>query len=125
MTAIKIFTCCYGGIRIKVRVLPTIEDVHREYTKGKRMRNGKTVHAFFAPMYSQSAKYTGTMVLPMNGRLEELIPHETVHAVMGTMGAVHCSEDENLSTAVGILSARISRKLSALLRGNTQESRDR
>lgn len=91
--AIKIFTVNYNGIRIKVRLLPTARDVHREYTAGKRRRDGKTVHAFFDPKYSPSSKYTGTMVLPLDGRLEELIPHEVVHAVMSTIGGVHCSEE--------------------------------
>ena len=111
MAALKIFTVSYRGIRIKVRVLPSVADVHREYTEGKRLRNGKTVHAFFAPMFSPAAKHTGTMVLPIDGNLDELVPHETVHAVMGTMGGVHCSDDEALATAVGILSARIRRKI--------------
>lgn len=109
--ALKIFTVNYGGIRIKVRLLPTVRDVHREYTEGKRLRNGTAVHAFFAPKCSPSAKYTGTIVLPLDGRLEELIPHEVVHAVMSTIGGVHCSEDEALATAVGVLSARIARKI--------------
>lgn len=111
MAALKIFTVNYNSIRIKVRVLPTIRDVHREYTAGLRRRDGKTVHAFFVPNCSPSAKYTGTMVLPLDGRLEELIPHEVVHAVIGTIGGVHCSDDESLATAVGVLSARIARKI--------------
>lgn len=112
--AVKVFTVNYNGIRIRVRLLPTVRDVHREYTAGKRRRDGETVHAFFEPKCHASAKYTGTMVLPMDGRLEELIPHEVVHAVMSTIGGVHCSEDESLATAVGILSARIARKIGAV-----------
>lgn len=111
--ALKVFTVSYGGIRIKVRLLPTIRDVHREYTEGKRRRDGKIVHAFFEPMRSPAAKYTGTMVLPLDGDLDELVPHEVVHAVMDKIGGVHFTEDETFAAAVGVLSARIARKIGA------------
>lgn len=111
MAALKVFTVSYRGIRLRVRVLPTIIDVHREYVAGARRRDGKKVHAFFSPLHHPSAKHSGTIVLPADGRLEELIPHEVVHAVMDKIGGVHCSDDEALATAVGVLSARIARKI--------------
>ena len=114
MAALKVFTVSYGGVRIKVRVLPTITDVHREYTDGKRRRDGKTIHAFFEPTRSPAAKYIGTIVLPVNGPLEELIPHETVHAVLHKMVVAHAMDDESLATTVGVLSARIARKIGAM-----------
>jgi predicted SprT family Zn-dependent metalloprotease len=43
--------------------------------------------------------------------LAELIPHEVTHAVMHRLGGVHCTDDESLATAVGVLSARIARKI--------------
>lgn len=113
MAALKIFTVSYRGIRIKVRLLPTVADVHREYTEGKRLRNGTTVHAFFAPMYSPAAKCTGTVVLPMDGKLEELIPHEVTHAVLHKVRVCVAGDDEGFATAVGILSARITRRIEA------------
>lgn len=110
--SITSFTVSYGGMRIKVRVLPTMRDVHREYIDGlPRRRDGKTVQAFFAPANAPSAKHGGTIVLPFDGRLEELIPHEVVHAVMHKIGGAHCFDDEKLATSVGILSARITRKI--------------
>lgn len=114
MAALKIFTVSYGGIRLKVRLLPTIRDVHREFVAGyARRRDRKTVHAFFAPTSRATAKHTGTIVLPADGRLEELIPHEVVHAVMAKIGGVHHTDDEALATTVGVLSARIARRIEA------------
>jgi hypothetical protein len=110
--ALMVFTVTHGNIRIKVRVLPTVRDVHREFVVGyARPRAGKIVHAFFAPTTHPSAKHLGTIVLPTNGRLAELIPHEVTHAVMHKLGGVHCTDDEALATAVGVLSARIARKI--------------
>lgn len=107
------FTASHGSIRIKVRLLPTIADVHREFknTNNVRPRKGYITHAFFTPTNRSDAKHIGTIVLPKQGRLEELIPHEVVHAVMHKMGGVHCDDDEALATAVGMLSARIARKI--------------
>jgi hypothetical protein len=87
--------------------------VHHEYTEGKRRRDGKIVHGFFAPTVSPAAKYTGTIVLPINGQMEELVPHEVTHAVLHKMRSVHHTDDESLAMAVGVLSARIARKIGA------------
>lgn len=111
MKALKIFTVSYGGIRIKVRLLPTIADVHREYIDGTPRRDSKIVHAFFAPTHRADAKHVGTIALPLDGLLAELVPHEVTHAVMHKMRSVHCADDEALATAVGMLSARIHKKL--------------
>lgn len=115
MAAIKTFTVSHGRIRIKVRVLPTVRDVHREYRAGYTWRRtGMVVNAFFAPTNHPRARYAGTIVLPADGRLAELIPHEVVHAVMSRTGFAHHTEDEALATAVGVLSARITRKIGSL-----------
>ena len=118
--ALMVFAVCHNGIRIRVRLLPSASDVHSEYIAGyKRMRGGLHVHAFFSPTSHAAAHHLGTIVLPSNGRLEELIPHEVTHAVMHKFGGVHCSDDEALATAIGILSARIARKIA---RGVTYEA---
>lgn len=112
MAALMVFCVSFAGIRLKVRLLPTVGDVHREFTSGlSRRRATGRVHAFFSPNHAANRKFLGTIVLPSNGRLAELIPHEVTHAVMDKLGGVHCTEDEQLATAVGVLSARIARKI--------------
>lgn len=111
MAAIKVFTVKHGGISIRVRVLPTIRDVHREHQAGfKRERNG-TVCGFFAPTRRSDAKHIGIIVLPLDKRLPELIPHEVTHAVLHKMCRVESIDDEAFAIAVGVLSARIARKI--------------
>ena len=110
--ALATFTVRHGTLCLKVRVLPSIRDVHLEYIKGGKQRaNGKTIHAFFEPTTHPIAKHVGTVVLPLNGRLEELIPHEVTHAVIHALGGVLSHDDEACCTAVGVLSARIARKV--------------
>lgn len=112
MAAIKVFTVSHGGIRIRVRLLATIEEVHREHqSTARQLRNGKTVFAFFLPAASPSAKYIGTIVLPLEGKMEELVPHEVTHAVLHKAGGVLASDDEPFCTAVGMLSARIAHQV--------------
>jgi len=112
MKSVGVFTVAHGRIRLKIRLLPTVADVHREFvsTTGVRMRKGNVVNAFFVPAGAK-AKHTGSIVLPLNGRLAELIPHEVTHAVLDKMGGVLCSDDEACATAIGMLSARIVRKI--------------
>jgi len=112
MAALMVFTVSHAGIRLKVRLLPTVRDVHREYTGGKRAGGGKIVHAFFQPSTAPNRKTLGTVVLPSNGRLAELIPHEVTHAWLDKSGSVHCTDDEACATAIGLLSARIARRIS-------------
>lgn len=101
------FAVCYAGIRVKVKLLPTIKDVHRAYRHGPRLIVGHTVHAFYAPV-KRKCKFDGTIILPADGNLIELVAHEVVHAVMWKIGTwVHCNGDEKLADAVGVLTARI------------------
>lgn len=114
--ALMVFTVSYGGIRLKVRVLPTIRDVHREYearhVDGKALaRKGKNVEGFFTDSRHAAAKHIGTVLLPAVGCLDELIPHEVFHVVMHKFKIVHRDDDETAALAVGILSARIARKI--------------
>lgn len=104
--ALACFTVAYGAVRVRVRLLPRIADVDAEFHAGRRRLRGQICHAFFTPGAS-GLKPVGTIVLPADGRLEELVPHEVTHAVMYRLGGVHCSDDERLATAVGRLSARI------------------
>lgn len=101
------FDVHYAGIRIKIKLLPTIRDVHRAYRHGPKLIVGHTVHAFYAPA-KRKCKFDGTIVLPADENLIELVAHEVVHAVMWRIGTwVHCNDDEKLADAVGVLTARI------------------
>lgn len=105
--ALAVFTVEARGIRVGVRVLPTIADVDAEFSGGAQMRShrqARRVHAFFhAP-----AGGRGTIVLPAAGRLVELVPHEAVHVVMreGTI-----DDEEEIALSVGRLSAAIFAEL--------------
>lgn len=105
------FTVSHGTIRIRVRVLDTVRDVHRAYQSypGGRARPGKIVHAFFRETIA--GKHIGTVFLPKKGRHYELVPHEVSHAVILAQGGVLPRDDEAHCTAVGILCARIFRRI--------------
>lgn len=112
MRAAKTFTVSHGGVRIKVRMLPTILDVHRHHQATcKQHRGGTLVHAFFLPSPRQG-RLTGAITLPLlDGRLQELVPHEVSHAVIQAHGGVLQRDDEEYCTTVGILCARIHRRI--------------
>lgn len=112
--ALETFTVSHAGLRLRVRLLPSHREVEREFHAGRRRRDGRFIHAYFAPTKSQSARHGGAIVLAGNGRLQELVPHEVTHAVMHRLGAAHCTDDEPLATAVGILTARILGRLDRL-----------
>lgn len=108
------FTVRHGSIRLRVTLRDTVEDVHQAYKActGTRPSAGRIVHAFFAPTAAVTAKHVGIVVLPQRGgRLEELVPHEVTHAVIHAHGGVLPHDDEATATAVGLLSARIFRRL--------------
>jgi hypothetical protein len=109
--ALMVFTVGYAGIRLKVRVLPHAKDVYMECTGAKKWRmRAELPRAFFRPSI-RSKKYTGTVVFAGNDRLAEIVPHEVTHAVLHKMGCVDSRDDEAFATAVGMLSARILRKI--------------
>jgi hypothetical protein len=112
----KTFTVTHRKIRIKIKLLPTVVDVHRAYTGGTsvpRRVGSSVVHGFFAP--SAQAKYIGTIVLPLNGSdLLETIPHEVAHAVIHAQNGVLSHDDEACCTAIGVLSAQIAKKIGGL-----------
>ena len=68
------------GLRLTVRVLPTIHEVRRAYADGDRKlaRMGRNVRAFFAPNASNA---NGEMVLPLATCTPGLVAHEVKHAV--------------------------------------------
>jgi len=105
----KTFTVTHRKIRIKVKLLPTVADVHRAYTgrtSVPRRVGAKIIHAFFAP--STSAKHIGSIVLPMQGgKLRELVPHEVSHSVIHAQNGVLSHDDEACCTAIGLLSESI------------------
>lgn len=107
------FTVRYGAIRVKVKLLPTVDDVHRSYTGGSnvpRRSGANVVHGFFAT--GVPADYAGTIVLPMQGaNLLEIVPHEVAHAVIHHLNGVLSHDDEPCSTAIGCISAGIFKQL--------------
>ena len=105
------FTVSHGKIRIKVRLLPTVADVHREHQAvARRCHDGKTVCAFFLPTL-RATRYVGTIVLPLQGKLREYVPHEVTHAVIHALNGVLSHDDEACCTAIGRISARIFKHL--------------
>ena len=105
--AIARFTVRYGAIRVRVRLLPTVPDVDREYRAGRRRKYRNVTPAFFVPASRSDARHVGTIVLPADGRLDELVPHEVAHAVTHVHQTVTAADDEPFATAVGLLCARI------------------
>lgn len=103
--ALAVFTVEARGIRLRVRVLPHIEDVADAYHGGSRRSERCRVHAFFQS--GGRAPLAGTIVLPADGRLDELVPHEAVHAVLHANGDVRAADDEEFALSVGLLSAKI------------------
>ncbi len=109
--AAKNFTVSHGGIRIKVRLLPTVDDVHREHQAvARRCHDGKTVCAFFLPA-QRAARHVGTVVLPLQGKLRKYIPHEVTHAVIHALNGVLSHDDEACCTAIGRISASIFKRI--------------
>ena len=111
--ALALFTVSASGMRLRVRLLASVRDVDREYRAGWPRRDGKVVHGYFTSTYNASARYIGTIVLPADGRLAELVPHEVAHAVMHELESVERADDERLATTIGLLCARVRAGLKA------------
>lgn len=113
--ALAVFTVRHRGLRVRVRLLPTVGDVHREFTTGNRWTDASSmVNAYFKPSASSSAYYAGTIAIPANGKLLELVPHEVVHAALYHFGSFLYRGGEDLATYVGVVSAQILRKVRRL-----------
>lgn len=112
--ALAVFTVRYGRIKLRVRLLPTVSDVHAECQQiaDTRVRGGKCQAYFYA---TPRASITGVVALPMSGGdLADLIPHEVTHAVVSVLGDIAAGNDEALATAVGMLSGCIRRHIERL-----------
>lgn len=109
------FSVSHRGLRLRVRLYASTRQVHRIYNGGgSRHGGGLETHAFYLGAKSQRARHGGTIALPGNGRLIELVPHEVTHAVMDRLGEVRSDDDERLARAIGVLSARIITRLRRL-----------
>lgn len=96
------------GVRLQVQVLKSVWDVHAAFKgNSKPTRKGTISHAFFE-QFQTGRKHFGRIVLPISGRLPELIPHEVAHAVIGYLGTVTANDDEFAATAIGAITAKIS-----------------
>lgn len=113
--ALARFTVCHPGIRVHVRLLPGVTDVDaaclRHEGRQRRRRGSWTTRAYFAPAATSAYhrnNLVGTIVLPANGDLTELIPHEVTHAVMTRYWLLREDDEEDLATVVGRLCAKIA-----------------
>ena len=108
------FVVTHVGLRLRVDVLDTVREVDKAYLAGCRPRKRNwQVHAFFE-QFGSRAKHFGRIVLPADGNLAELVPHEVAHAVIRYYKTVSCDDDERVATAIGLLSAKIQTKLMRL-----------
>lgn len=112
--ALAAFVVGHKDIKVRVRLLASHVEVGREFREGSRRLAGLHIHGYFAPARRASAACVGTIALACDKRLAETVPHEVTHAVMHKLGGVHCSDDERLATAVGMLTARIVTRLRRL-----------
>ena len=108
-----LFNVAHKRIKLRVRLLPTVADVDAEakLRTGLKVRRGHRVHAYFQPTSTAGAEFMGTVVFPLNGRLDELVPHEVTNGVIHHMRAVSANDDEAAATAVGMLSAKIFKQI--------------
>lgn len=105
------FSVAYRGLRLQIQVLKTVWDVDAAYKgNSKPTRKGTISHAFFE-QFQPGRKHFGRIVLPLTGRLTELIPHEVAHAVIGYLGTVTATDDEFAATAIGTLTAKLSKAI--------------
>jgi hypothetical protein len=106
-----LFNVAHKRLKLKVCLLPTVAHVDAAYRQGWKARRGTQVHAYFYPAASTDADIAGTVVLPLDGCLDELVPHEVTHAVIHYLRGVSASDDEAAATAVGMLSAKIFKRI--------------
>lgn len=117
--ALFTFTVSCGIHRLRVIVFPTVKAVHNAYARTYPLdardvwKDGRQVRGFFYPAKATTKGHAGTIVLPLIGRLNEVIPHEVFHAVINFHGTVNEKDDEAEATAVGVFSAKILEKIKA------------
>lgn len=111
--AVASFTAAARGTRVRVRVLASVADVDAESRAPRTPDKQRLHHAIFRPRHEvpHAAGPLGTIILPADGALLELVPHEATHAVMHELRAACHTDDEELATTVGLLSAAIFKGL--------------
>lgn len=112
--ALAVFTVSYAGVRLKVRVLPSAKAVYTEYSNGAQWRARANLPMGFF-LATPNTKFTGVVVLAGNMPLEEVVPHEVFHAVMYKRKVVHAEDDEPAAYTIGVLTARILRKVNSII----------
>lgn len=103
------FTIKRRNHTVRVRLLPTVKDVHRALTPRGRARDGKITHGFFQ---GNATNGNGLIVLPVNAP-PGLVAHESVHA--GKHWQAHwggrTDAEEELATIVEHLTDRICTRI--------------
>ena len=115
--ALAVFTVKHNSVRIRVRLVAGQPEVEHECKRAegrKRRRAGLITRACFMPTWRGKPLHVGTIVLPADGHLCELIPHEVVHAALYHFGTADTLDDEDLATHVGMLCSRITARLRRL-----------
>jgi hypothetical protein len=105
MRALATFVVSTLGIKVRVRLMATTADV-RATARSAAVRKHRDTRAYFDPA-GPNSPLSGTIVLPLDDDLQELVPHEVSHAVICRCKGVHVNDDETAATAIGVLTSRI------------------
>lgn len=105
------FLAQYGAIKIRVRMLPTVEAITKIFRDDWIASNeepppeGTMIYSFFVMPLGRKQ---GIIYLTENSRLFELVPHEVYHAVCNHWTARKLEYDEEkIARALGCLTALI------------------
>lgn len=125
-TTFPVFTLRLRHVRVRVKLLADVDAVDAAWDGDRStFTRGTRVHAMFVPDVPASG-FDGTIILPRKGLTVDLIVHETVHAVLyadrvlarvlgESQKVVYTGDaEEQLANTVGLLSARILKKVRAL-----------
>ncbi|WP_241069538.1 SprT-like domain-containing protein [Achromobacter insuavis] len=111
--ALMVFQVSAAGMRLRVRLLPSVADVDAEYRGGRRRSDRKVVHGYFQAA-APGARVIGTVAVPLSGtNLREIVPHEVCHAVIHHLQGVSARDDETAASAIGLLCAAIFSRIEA------------
>ena len=116
MRPLHSFTVRHCGIRLKVRVLATAEEMVEAYLRAPGAGNitspDEEPRSFFCAIRSAKSRYTGFIVLLACPKLYEYVPHEVTHAVLDYFDEpVSYKDDEEVALSIGILSAKIFKEV--------------
>lgn len=113
------FSVSHGKLRLQIQVLKSVWDVEKAFSIGSKPAKKKLIaHAFFE-QFGKRSKHFGRIVLPSDGSLSELIPHEVAHAVISYFETVSGDHEEMAATAIGRLSALIFNRIKPVIFSNT------